>query len=101
MTDEHERWVRLHPATAEEIIEYVQLVAKSLPLLFKHGIKVDVLLVSTAKDVSEMMEGIRKWAEETAFKLEPHVKAGVKGMAVPYADLHVVTYAVDRWFEDR
>lgn len=96
---EHEDWVRANPMTADDILDYVRSFTKVIPTLNQYGIKVDVLLVASTENIRDMVIAIRKWAEETAFKLEPFVKEGKEGLATPFADLHVICYGSDRFLE--
>lgn len=99
MKPEHEAWVRLNPATAEEIVSYLASFTKSLPVFTLYGLDVGVMKVTLADDTRKMIEEIRDWAEKAAKTIEPLVKEGRPQTATPYADLHVITYAADRWIE--
>lgn len=99
VTEDHERWVRLNPMTAEEIMEFLRMVSKAHPLFVRYGIQIDTLIIPSTEDMRAAMETIRDWAEKAAFALEPHVMEKKPGLATPYADMHVLTYGVDRWLE--
>lgn len=99
MTEEHEKWVDENPATFDDILNYVREFVKAVPVLIAHRIEVPELIPVSSEDMRSFIESIRDWAERVAFRLEPHVREGKPGLVNPYADLHVITYAADRWLD--